>query len=67
MSGSNYDDSCLKDVHDENLSEDYVSMSRAEIIDGKSVQRHNLFCGNSLNGKMVRGKFLYCLKIYHLE
>lgn len=56
MSGSNFDDSCLKDVYDEHLSEDYISMPHAEIIDGGNVQRHNLFCGGSINGKTVRCK-----------
>ncbi|KAJ6643605.1 hypothetical protein Bhyg_08568 [Pseudolycoriella hygida] len=54
MSGSEYDDSCLKDVYDEHLSEDYISIPHAEIVYGKNVQRHNLFCGRSLNGKLVQ-------------
>ncbi len=58
MSGSNFDDSCLKDVYDEHLSEDYISMTHAEIIDGANVQRHHLFCGNSLNGKLVQCKYI---------
>lgn len=57
MSGSNFDDSCLKDVYDEQLSEDYVSMANAEIFDGVDVRRrHSLFCGTSLNGKLVKCK-----------
>lgn len=56
MSGTNFDDSCLKDLYDEHLSEDYVSIPRAEVLDGRNIQRHNLFCGNSLNGKLVHCK-----------
>lgn len=57
MGGFNYDDSCLKDVYDEHLSEDYISMTHAEIFDGTNVQRHNLFCGSSLNGKLVQSEW----------
>lgn len=56
MSGSNFDDSCLKDVYDEHLSEDYVSIPSATVVDGANVQRHNLFCGSSLNGKSLQCK-----------
>lgn len=59
MGGENFDDSCLKDVYDESLSEDYISMPHAEIIDGRNVQRHSLFCGSSLNGKIAQCKSVH--------
>lgn len=67
MSGSGFDDFCLKDVYDEHLSEDYISIPQAEIVDGKNVQRHNLFCGTSLNGKIVHCKYINYVQTTNLK